>query len=336
MHILKLDVQFNTSSLNWYEHGSISLKPTDVTMETHFYINDPDDIMSKAEKMSAILDAKYEKADLDKVSNPTPHLNKQEQIKLKELLQKYKELFDGTLETWKMKLHYVELREDTKPFHGRPYQVPKAYEPALKNEIEHLVKLNVLKMVNHSEWGAPCFPIPKKDGTIRFITGFRELNKKVKRTHFPLPKIQDMLLKMEGFKYATSLDLNMGYYYIKLDADNRKLCTIVLPWVKYEYNALPMGLCSSCDIFQEKMSDLMKGLEFVRTYIDDLLCITASTFEDHLAKLEKVLERIQQAGIKVNPKKNVFAQPELEYLGYWITREGIMPTALLIILMLAL
>ena len=77
-----------------------------------------------------------------------------------------------------------------------------------------------------------------------------------------------------------------------------------------------MGLCSSCDIFQEKMSDLMQGLEFIRTYIDDLLCITASTFDDHLTKLDKVLKRTQSAGLKNKPKKSFFAQPELEYLGY--------------------
>ena len=127
------------------------------------------------------------------------------------------------------------------------------------------LKLNVLKKVNHSEWGAPCFPISKKDGTIRFITDFRELNKRGKRTPFPLPKIQDMLLKMEGFNYATSFDLNMDYCHIKLYTVSRKLCTIVILWDKYEYNALPMGLCSICDIFQEKMSELIQGLEFVRT-----------------------------------------------------------------------
>ena len=68
---------------------------------------------------------------------------------------------------------------------------------------------------------------------------------------------------------------------------------------KYNYNILLIGLCSSCGIFQKKISDFMKGLEFVRTYIDDFLCITASSFEDHLDKLEKVLERTQQAGLKV-------------------------------------
>ena len=131
------------------------MKPTDATLEDHFYINDPDDIISEADKMSTVLDSRYKKADLDQISRSTPHLNRQKQAKLKELLQKYEELFDGTLGTWKMKRHHVELRKDAKPFHGKLYQVPKAYEQALRKEIERLVKLNVLKKVNHSEWGAP-------------------------------------------------------------------------------------------------------------------------------------------------------------------------------------
>jgi len=81
-----------------------------------------------------------------------------------------------------------------------------------------------------------------------------------------------MLLNLEGFQWATILDLNMGYYHIRLDPSSKELCTIVLPFDKYEYQAIPMGLCNSADIFQEKMSELMDGLAFVRTYIDDLLC----------------------------------------------------------------
>ena len=68
---------------------------------------------------------------------------------------------------------------------------------------------------------------------------------------------------MEGFRYATSLDLNMGYYHIRLDQNARRLCTIILPWGKYEYLRLPMGICNSPDIFQERMSELMAGLEFI-------------------------------------------------------------------------
>ena len=75
---------------------------------------------------------------------------------------------------------------------------------------------------------------------------------------------------LEGFFFATALDLNMGYYHIELTLFSSNLCTIILPWGKYRCLRLPMGLKNSPDIFQEKMSDLMKGLEFVRTYIDDL------------------------------------------------------------------
>ena len=122
-------------------------------------------------------------------------------------------------------------------------------------EVERLCKEQVLKKTNRSEWAAPNFAIPKSDGTIRFLTDFRELNKRIKRKLYPIPKIQDLLLKLEGFKWATSLDLNMGYYHIHLNPFSKSLCTIVLPWGKYEYQRLPMGLCNSPDIFQENTSE---------------------------------------------------------------------------------
>ncbi len=145
-----------------------------------------------------------------------------------------------------------------------------------------------------TQWGAPTFIMPKKDGTVRFISDFRELNKRIKRKPYPLPNIQDLLLKLEGFQYATGLDLNMGYYHIKLSPASSQLCTIVFPWGKYSYQSLPMGLCNSPDVFQEKMSDLMRGLEFVRAYIDDILVISKGSFEEHLRHLSLTLERIGQ------------------------------------------
>ena len=56
--------------------------------------------------------------------------------------------------------------------------------------------------------------IPKKDSTVRFISDFRELNKRILRQLYPIPKIQDLLLRLEGFCYGTTLDLNMWYYHI--------------------------------------------------------------------------------------------------------------------------
>jgi hypothetical protein len=95
----------------------------------------------------------------------------------------------------------------------------------------------------------------------RYITDFRQLNKVVKRKPFPIPNIQDILQKIGGFTYATALDLNMGYYNIRLDPNAAALCTLILPWGKYKYLRLPMGIKNSPDIFQQKISDLMEGLE---------------------------------------------------------------------------
>ena len=86
-----------------------------------------------------------------------------------------------------------------------------------------------------------------------------------------------------------------------------------------------MGLCNAPDIFQQKMSELMSDIEYARAYIDDLLIISNGSFEDHLQKVEVVLQRLHDAGLKVNASKSFFAQSELEYLGYWISRDGIRP-----------
>ena len=234
-------------------------------------------------------------------------------------------MFDGTLGTYTGSDYKIELQEGVKPYHAKPFPIPRIHEETLRKEVDRLVEIGVLKCINNSEWAAPTFIIPKKNRTVRFISDFRELNKRIKRKPFPIPKIQDLLLKLEGFKYASSLDLNMGYYHIKLCPFSKKLCTIVLPWGKYEYQKLPMGLCNSPDIFQEKMNELFTGFEYVRTYIDDLLIISNGSFEDHLQKVDKVLSKLKSAGFKVNAEKSFFARSSLEYLGFKITREGIMP-----------
>ena len=117
----------------------------------------------------------------------------------------------------------------------------------------------------------------------------------------------------------------MGYYTVRLDFSSQKLCTIITPWGKYQYQRLPMGVNVSPDVFQEKMSELMEGLEFVRTYLDDLLIISNGSFDDHLQQLDTVLHRLRLAGLKINVEKSAFFAPEIEYLGYLLTKEGIKP-----------
>ncbi len=84
-----------------------------------------------------------------------------------------------------------------------------------------------------------------------------------------------------------------------------------------------MSIADSPDIFQSKMLELMEDLEYVQAYLDDLLCISGSSLEDNLEKLEEVLRRLCDAGLKVNAENSTFCALEIEYLGYILTREGI-------------
>ena len=108
--------------------------------------------------------------------------------------------------------------------------------------------LEVLEEANDSEWGAPSFAQPKsKTNHVRFLSDFRKLNRKLKHKPYPMPKIREILLNLEVFKYAMSLDFNMGCYHIRISEQDSNLCTIILPWVKYQYKHLPMGVSSSLE-----------------------------------------------------------------------------------------
>jgi hypothetical protein len=143
--------------------------------------------------------------------------------------------------------------------------IPSAKSPQRNHqkEVERLCQLGVLERQPASEWALPSFIIPKKDQTVCFLSDFWEVNKRLVRKPFPIPKISLVLQEIKEFSYATVLDLNMGYYTIRLDPDASKICTVMFPWAKYSYKRLPMGIAGSPDIFQGKMMELMESLEFV-------------------------------------------------------------------------
>jgi hypothetical protein len=128
--------------------------------------------------------------------------------------------------------------------------VPKVHKETIIKEVERLCQLGVLKRQPASEWALPSFIIAKKDKTVLFLSDFWEVNKRLVRKPFPIPKISMVLQEIEGFSYATALDLNMGYYTIRLDPDASKICTIIFPWVKCSYKRLPMGIAGYPDILQ--------------------------------------------------------------------------------------
>lgn len=314
-----------------WENGEIPLKQrsdlnSKMILYTLYHMAQEVSVLKEAEaRHSRILDADYSAADLEEYVRELNHLTHEEQTMLKNTLQKHQDLFQGGLGILKIKPIRLEVKEGAVPYHARAFPVPKSLEATTKTEIERLTNINVFKKSYDSEWAAPTFVQPKKTGDVRILTDFRKLNAVLKRKPFPLPKISDLLQKLSGFRYATAIDLSMGYYHIPLDEEAQKLCTTILPWGKYQYLRLPMGIKNSPDIFQAIMMDLLGDVDYARTYIDDILVTSDGSYADHLDKLSHVLERLQNAGFRANVRKCYFAKDNLEYLGYHLTRNGIQP-----------
>jgi hypothetical protein len=176
------------------------------------------------------------------------------------------------------------------------------------------------------------------DSTLRTIPDFSELNKHIVRKPYPIPKISTMLLEFKGLTYAATIDLNMGYYTIRLDAYASEMCTTIFLRGKHYYKWPPMGFGGSVDALQAQMIDLMASLDYVQAYIDDLLTITRGALDNYLLKIETVLTRLCNARIKVDAAQSFFCTHEIEYLCYILTRDWIrsQPKKVQVILMLKL
>ena len=124
LHELGIGIKFSTKTIEW-DGVSIPMKDVDVTKEDSIcQIEDPPFITAETERIKTILDAKYEKANLEEVIATCKHLSEHEQASLLELLNKYEDLFDGTLGHWVGEDYNVELKPGVTPYHARhiPYQ----------------------------------------------------------------------------------------------------------------------------------------------------------------------------------------------------------------------
>lgn len=99
---------------------------------------------------------------------------------------------------------------------------------------------------------------------------------------------------------------------------------ITTPFGIFEFTAMPFGIKNTAQTFQRMMNSVLQGLDYVYCYIDDVL-IASETTEQHEHHLRKVLKRLQRAGITVNPAKCIFDEPEIKFLGYLVSAEGIRP-----------
>ena len=333
---LGIVIDFQNHCVKWLDR-TVLMKPpdhwqshTNWTMAFDGHVldiyDDRDDDPGEDPDDAFILDAKYEATSAKEVADKQVHLNSKQRKQLEEALSDTAELFDGRLGHFKYSTIHLDLEPNAKPVHAKAYSVPKQHETAFLKELRHLVEIGVLEQVGETEWASPTFIIPKKDGRIRWISDLRELNKVLKRKVYPLPLIDEIVSRRAGYKYLTKLDLTMMYYSFELDDESKDLCTIVTPFGKYRYCRMAMGLKTAPDVCQRHIEDVLRDLKQrgVEVYIDDV-GIFSNSYEEHMALIKEVVQRLQAAGFKINPLKCEWCVQETDFLGHWLTPEGVKP-----------
>ena len=203
----------------------------------------------------------------------------------------------------------------TEPGSRPPNRPMFRYSPRELQEIETQVRDLLAKGLiepSISPYGAPVLFVHKKDGGLRMCTDYRALNKVTVRNQFPLPRIDDLLDRLNGATVFTSLDLLSGYHQIRLQDTDVVQTAFNTPFGLYQYRVLPFGLCNAPAVFQNTMNNIFRPFlnKCVLIYLDDIL-VFSKTPEDHLENLRQVLGTLRRHRLYCKLSKCEFNKPDL-------------------------
>ena len=213
-----------------------------------------------------------------------------------------------------------------RPVFARARQLPPNKYDIAKKEFDFMLAADILRP-SKSDWASPLHLVRKKDGqSWRPCGDFRQLNAITKKDRYPLPHINSSIDRFHGKNIYSKLDVVKAYFHIPVAPEDVKKTAVITPFGLFEFTRMPFGLCNAPQTFQRFMDSIFRDLPFVFVYIDDIL-IASTNLDDHKIHLETVMKRLCDNKLHVALEKCVFAVPKVDFLGYSISPDGIVPLA---------
>lgn len=241
------------------------------------------------------------------------HLTQGQITQLNRLLSKFTSVISDIPGKTNLGHHTIDVTSDT-PITLKPYAIPYKLQNVLAEEIEQMLKLDIIEE-SHSSYAAPVVLVKKKDGTIRTCVDYRRLNSITKFVAEVIPDQEEMISKLHNGKYFSKLDLTKGYWQIPLDDKSKALTAFRVPSGLYQFKYMPFGLATAPLTFNKILRKLFQGMKNVITYFDDI-CIFSSNWEDHLNELTEVFLRLKESGFTVKPSKLKLGYSSITFLGH--------------------
>ena len=256
-------------------------------------------------------------------------------FKTDSVLQEYQDCFSDKPGKLPNEVH-LEIDSSVTPVIHPPRKIPVALlEPTRAKLTEMEEDGIIVKEEGHTPWVSSMLVIDKRKvkeqgkntppskGEVRICIDPRDLNKALKRPHYPMVTVEEVANRLSGAKSFTSLDACSGYWQLPVDEESSKLLTFNTPWGRYRFTRLPFGIAPAPDIYQREMDRLFAGIP-VEIIVDDFL-IHGDDQRGIDQKLRRVLDKSREVRLKFNPKKVKLRVPEISYVGHLLSSEGLKP-----------
>lgn len=252
------------------------------------------------------------------VSTEPPSLGVNEcKATLSNILHEYEDVFTGIGRL--PGVQKITLHENAVPKIIPARSIPVTLEPLVKAELQNLEAQGIIsKVTEPTEWVSPLVIVEKKDNKIRICLDPKYINEAIKREHYHLPTVENILAKVGNAKYFTLLDAKHAFYHLTLDDESSKVCTFASPFGRFKFNVVPFGISSAPELFQREIDRILGGIQYVHTYFDDVL-IATEDLQSHEEALRQVLLLARENNLKLNKEKTQLAASSVSFLGHTLS-----------------
>ncbi|KAI0993167.1 hypothetical protein K3495_g15017, partial [Podosphaera aphanis] len=192
----------------------------------------------------------------------------------------------------------------------------------LRKEITELLDRNWIR-ASSSPGGAPVLFVKKPGGGLRFCVDYRALNAITRKDRYPLPLLKETFRNISQARWFTKIDVSAAFHRIRVKEGDEWKTAFQTRLGKFEWLVMPFGLTGAPAAWQRWINDLLRDFldDFCTAYLDDVLIWSDGSKNDHLEKVNKILQKLREAGLKLDLKKCDFAVKTVKYLGFIVTAE---------------
>ena len=217
---------------------------------------------------------------------------------------------------------HFDIDPSITPTRNAYYNVPAAYREPAQKRLDEMQAQDIIEDVTEApRWISGMSLVPKGKNDFRLVVNMKGPNRAIKKPFYHLPTIDDMRVKLTGASIFSKLDLKNAFYHFELDTESRELTTFQTATGMKRFKRLMFGVNCAPETFQREMEDILKNIDGVIVFIDDIL-IYAENQKALQSRTSRVMRALETNNLTVNVEKCEHEKIAIKFLGHLLSKEG--------------